>query len=101
MPLIFGGRYTSVANSFLSITLFIADIIALGYVLAWLRLSSGSIWPCIWAHSVWNEIVLEPFDGSTYDGSIWVGEAGVLTTLVVILFAVALYRLWPLQLKTY
>ena len=99
MPLILGGRYTSVPNSLLSIALFIADITALGYVLAWLRLSSGSIWPCIWAHSVWNELILGPFDAATNDSSIWVGEAGVLTTLVVILFVVAVYQLWPLPPK--
>jgi membrane protease YdiL (CAAX protease family) len=96
-PLILSGVYTSAPNSILSIVVFVADIIAVGYVFAWLRLSSGSIWPCVWAHSVWNAIILGPFDESTIGGGIWVGEAGLLTTFVAILFAIALYGIWPLR----
>jgi len=99
IPLILGSMYGSVPNSILSIGVFVANITAVGYVFAWLRLSSGSIWPCVWAHGVWNALILGPFDGSTNSGGIWVGEAGLLTSLVVTLFAVSLYRFWPLQLQ--
>jgi membrane protease YdiL (CAAX protease family) len=97
IPLILYGEYTVVPNSILSISVFVIDITALGYIFAWLRLSSGSIWPCVWAHSVWNQVFLGPFGGSHDGGGIWVGEAGLLTTLVVILLAVALYRFLPLR----
>jgi membrane protease YdiL (CAAX protease family) len=97
IPLILDGKYTAVPNSILSISVFVIDITALGYVFAWLRLSSGSIWPCVWAHGLWNQVFLGPFGGSPDGSGIWVGEAGVLTTLVVILLAVALYRFLPLQ----
>lgn len=97
IPLIVSGEYASVPNSIFSISVFVTDIAAMGYVFAWLRLSSGSIWPCVWAHSLWNQLILGPFSGSSDGGGIWVGEAGLLTTLVVILFAAALYWYWPLQ----
>jgi uncharacterized protein len=96
-PLILSGVYPSVPHSILSIAVFVVDIIASGYVLAWLRVTSGSIWPCVWTHSVWNAIILGPFDGSTTGGGIWVGEGGLLTTFAAILFAIALYRIWPLH----
>jgi membrane protease YdiL (CAAX protease family) len=97
IPLILGGEYTSVPVSILSITVFVIDIAALGYIFAWLRLSSGSIWPCVWAHSLWNQVTLGSFGGFTDGGGVWLGESGMLTALLVILYAIALYRLWPLQ----
>ena len=33
---------------------------------------------------------------STGGYSIWIGESGVLTVIVVIAFAVVLYQIWPL-----
>ena len=71
-------------------------VIGLGYVFAWLRLSSGSIWPCIWAHGVWNAVIQGPFDQSIAAYSPWVGESGILTAGAVAVFAVVLYKVWPL-----
>jgi uncharacterized protein len=97
VPLIVNGLYDAVPYSISSITIFLVDITAMGYIFAWLRISSGSIWPCIWAHGVWNAIILGPFNGSTRGGEAWVGEAGLITTFVVIAIAIALYWLRPLQ----
>jgi membrane protease YdiL (CAAX protease family) len=84
----------------LSVCLFVVGIVAAGYVFAWLRLSSGSIWPCIWAHGAWNAVIQGAFDRSTSDRGVWVGESGVLTSAMLILFAVVLYRVWPLAQRT-
>jgi len=96
-PLILSGQYASGPNPLLSAALFVCDVVAMGYVFAWLRLSSGSLWPCIWAHGVWNAVIQGPFDRSTEAYSVWVGESGVLTVLAMIAFAMALYRMWPLK----
>jgi membrane protease YdiL (CAAX protease family) len=69
----------------------------MGFIFAWLRLSSGSIWPCIWAHGVWNAVIQAAFDRSTDGFSPWVGESGVFTAGLLILFAIAVYRRWPLK----
>ena len=98
-PLILSGQYASGPRPMLSAVLFVCDVVAMGYIFAWLRLSSGSIWPCIWAHGVWNAVIQGPFDMSTRGYSVWVGEAGALTVIVVIAFAVVLYRVWPLKAK--
>ncbi len=95
-PLILSGQYASGPHPVLSAFLFICGIVGAGYAFAWLRLSSGSIWPCIWAHAVWNAVIQGPFDRSTGGYSVWVGESGVLTVVMLILFAVVLYRKWPL-----
>jgi membrane protease YdiL (CAAX protease family) len=95
-PLILSGQYASGPRPTLSAALFVGDVIGVGYVFGWLRLSCGSIWPCIWAHGVWNAVIQGPFDMSTAGYSVWVGESGVLTTLTTIVFAIVLYRVWPL-----
>lgn len=95
-PLILSGQYASGPHPVLSAGLFLADIVAAGYVFAWLRLSSGSIWPCIWGHSVWNAVIQGAFDRSTAGGNLWVGESGVLTAAALIGFAILLYKAWPL-----
>jgi membrane protease YdiL (CAAX protease family) len=96
VPLIVTGQYASGPSPWLSVFFFLVGIVAAGYVFAWLRLSSGSIWPCIWAHGAWNAVIQGAFDRSTSEPSVWVGESGVLTSATLILFAVALYRVWPL-----
>lgn len=95
-PLILSGQYASGPHPMLSSGLFLAGIVAGGYVFAWLRLSSGSIWPCIWGHAVWNAVIQGAFDRSTSGRSVWVGESGVLTAGMLILFAIVLYKVWPL-----
>ena len=101
VPLIVSGQYPPVARSIPSVAVFLVDITAMGYVIAWLRLWSGSIWPCIWAHGAWNAVILGPFNGSTRGGDVWVGEGGLLTTLAVVVFAILLYRSCPLQLEDF
>jgi uncharacterized protein len=98
LPLILSGQYPPVTRSIPSIAIFLVDITAIGYVVAWLRFSSGSIWPCIWAHGAWNAVIFGAFGSSTRGGDLWVGEGGLLTTLAVVLIAIGLYRLSPLRL---
>lgn len=96
-PLILSGQYASGPHPLASAGLFVCDVVAMGYIFAWLRLSSGSIWPCIWAHGVWNAVIQGPFDMSTGGDSIWIGESGILTVIFVVGFAVVLFRVWPLE----
>jgi membrane protease YdiL (CAAX protease family) len=98
-PLILSGQYASGPHPLASATVFVCMVVGLGFIFAWLRLSSGSIWPCIWAHGVWNAVIQGPFDQSTAGYSAWVGESGILTTIVVAIFAVVLYRIWPLPAR--
>ena len=63
--------------------------LALGYVLSWLTLRSGSIFPAAVAHTFYNVLVSDfgpPFPGKTI---VWVGLWAVL--------ACFLFRYWPVQ----
>ncbi len=86
-PLIISGIYAAGPRPLLSAGLFMGSVIAAAYVVAWARLSSGSIWPAIAFHAAWNAIIQGLFDASTKGGSsthttsIWIGESGVLVVL--------------------
>jgi CAAX amino terminal protease family. len=97
-PLILTGQYAAGSHPMLSACLFLAGIVAGAYVFAWLRISSGSIWPCIWGHAAWNAVIQGGFDASTSGPSLWVGESGILTAGALVFFALGLYKVWPLRL---
>ena len=97
MPLILSGQYASGPHPILSSVFFTIDITAGAFVIAWLRLSSGSIWPCIWFHCVWNEVIEGAFDLSTEGYSMWVGESGILCAAASIIFAIVLFKVWPFR----
>lgn len=98
VPLIVTGQYASGPHPFLSAGLFLLSIVAASYVVARLRLESGSVWPAVAFHSAWNSIIQGAFDGSTVGGSatnttsIWIGESGVLVVLANVLLAASLTR---------
>ena len=72
------------------------DVVAAAFTFGWLRISSRSIWPAIWAPGVWNAVIQGGFDASTADYSVWVGESAIFTSVMTALFAIVLYRLWPI-----
>src|SRR3712207_8890528 len=67
---------------------------SLGYVIARLRLESGSVWPAVVLHAAWNHIIQQLFDPATTGAgaTLWVGESGVLTALALVLAAVVFSR---------
>ncbi len=82
VPLILSGQYAAGPYPALSAILFFGQIIAASYLLARLRLGSGSVWPAVVFHSAWNSIIQGPFDESTSHPGVWLGEAGVVTAIV-------------------
>jgi membrane protein YdbS with pleckstrin-like domain len=67
---------------------------AFGYVLARARLETGSVWPAIALHVAWNVIIQIGFDelASGPSKAVWVGETGILTSLVLVVVAVIYSR---------
>lgn len=96
-PLILSGQYASGPHPVLSAVLFMVDVVAAAFTFGWLRISSRSVWPAIWAHGVWNAVIQGGFDASTAGYSVWVGESGVLTSIMTVAFAIALYKIWPIS----
>lgn len=83
-PLIVGGRYLDGPHRPVLLGLFCVNVVLFGYVLAWLRLSSGSVWPAAVGHAVWNAVVQGVFDRATAGDHawLWVGEQGLLLVAV-------------------
>ena len=92
VPLIVSGQYAAGPNRFLSAATFVVTVVGIGFTMAFLRLSTGSIWPAVVLHGVWNAVIQGAFDTSTKEPSIWVGEAGILVAAASVAVAWALVR---------
>jgi membrane protease YdiL (CAAX protease family) len=62
------------------------SITSFGYVIAYVRLETGSIWPAIVLHAAWNSVILRALDPMTTGAgaTLWTGESGVLTALTLV-----------------
>lgn len=80
----------------LDLLMFTLLLIPLGAAMARQRLESGSVLPAILLHATWNEGVLLVFGACSPDLSRWVGEGGILTTIVSFVVLVPFLRgRWP------
>ncbi len=92
VPLILSGQYAAGPNRLLSAATFVATVVGIGFTMAFLRLATGSVWPAIVLHGVWNAVIQGAFDVSTKEPSIWVGEAGILIAVASLAVAWVLTR---------
>jgi membrane protease YdiL (CAAX protease family) len=92
LPLILSGQYASGLYPALSAGIFVLNITGFAYLAARLRLESGSVWPATFMHAAWNAIIQDVFDASTQGKSVWVGESGILVTLVNLIVVAMLVR---------
>ena len=94
VPLVLGGVYAAGPSPALSAALIVVSITSFGYVIARLRLETGSVWSAIVLHAAWNRIIQGPFDGATtgVGATLWVGESGILTALTLVLAGVIFSR---------
>jgi membrane protease YdiL (CAAX protease family) len=69
---------------------------AYAFLLGQLRLSSGSIWPPMLAHSAWNSLTQQAFDPAVkFALWPWLGESGLLQAAVTILVVIVAMRFLP------
>ncbi|MGH3146428.1 MAG: CPBP family glutamic-type intramembrane protease [Rubrobacter sp.] len=94
VPLVLAGVYAAGPSPALSAALVMVAITSFGYVIARMRLETGSVWPAVALHTAWNGIIQGPFDGATTgsEATLWVGESGILTALVLVVVAVIFSR---------
>jgi membrane protease YdiL (CAAX protease family) len=90
VPLVLWAGYAAAPSPLLSIALLMLATTSLAYMLARIRLETGSVWPAIALHAVWNAIIQTGFDPVTTGSqkALWVGETGVLTVLVLTVAAI-------------
>lgn len=94
IPMTLAGVYAAGSSPVLSAGLLLIGVLAIGHVIAWLRLNTGSIWPGIALHAAWNSMIQGPFDHATTGpaATLWTGESGILTMLVLIIAALIINR---------
>jgi membrane protease YdiL (CAAX protease family) len=94
IPLVIAGIYAAGPYPALSAVLFMVSVTSMAYILARMRLETGSIWPVIFAHSAWNSIIENAFDPAAKGkmAGLWTGESGILTIVVLIVVAVLVSR---------
>ena len=98
VPLILTGQYAAGPTPLLSGAVFIISIVPAAYLFAWVRLTTGSLWPAAIGHAAWNSIIQGVFDASTVGSSsahstnIWIGESGILVATTSVVLAVLLMR---------
>jgi membrane protease YdiL (CAAX protease family) len=76
VPVVLAGGYAAGPSPALSAVVIMVSITSFGYVIARMRLETGSIWPAIVLHVAWNSIIQGPFDGNTTGtgATLWVRE---------------------------
>ena len=94
MPLFLWGGFVQGVPPLLATALLMVMTPALGYVLARMRLETGSVWPAIALHVAWNVAMQAGFQPLAAGASsqVWVGESGILTAVALILTAVVYSR---------
>lgn len=94
IPLVLAGVYVVGSSPVVSAVLLVVTVTSFGFVIARMRLETGSIWPAIALHGAWNSIIQDAFDPATTGtgAALWVGEAGILTALASVVAAVIVSR---------
>lgn len=100
LPVVFAGVYAMGPAHWLTALNLMVTSVAIGAILAWLRIGTGSIWPCILLHATWNGLINAGFTLATqnHTENIWVGETGIVVALTLVIAAFVLKnKLKPAQ----
>lgn len=76
----------------MTLLLFTVVVVPMGCAMARQRLETGSLWPAIGLHAVWNELLGLVFGASTPNEGIWLGESGILVAIVSFLILLPFLR---------
>jgi membrane protease YdiL (CAAX protease family) len=82
---IWGGLVPGDSPTWISVAQLMFLVTLIGFVLGQVRLTTGSVWPPILLHIIWNVVFQAVFAANVtgrHEG-LWVGEFGVLTTVMV------------------
>ena len=96
LPILFAGVYAVGPSHWLSAAGLMVATLAFGSIMAWLRLSTGSVWPCVIAHAAWNSLINGGFTFATQNAAenMWIGESGSIVALTLVIAAFVIGRSW-------
>lgn len=95
LPLVLLADYSSAAPRLYAIACFGAAVLGISFLMAWLRLASGSFWPAALLHATHNLWVQSVFDVLTRDTgptAYLTGEFGAALALAISLAAALVWR---------
>lgn len=95
MPLIIGADYHGDNPTWYSVVCFAVMVIAMGYVFAWIRLKSGSVWPAMLLHGSHNlfvQAIFNPLTRKTPFTNYTIGEFGAGLAIALVVLALII---WP------
>jgi uncharacterized protein len=97
LPLVFFADYNSSAPSWLGLSCFTVLMLGMSVIMAWLRLTSGSLWTAAVFHASHNQFIQVFFTPATSmrgtKTSFAIDEFGFALPAVVLILAVAVWRL--------
>jgi len=95
-PLVLSGHYNASPRPVISFVMFFISLSGTAWVMARLRLSTGSVWPPIVLHAAWNSIIVQFFAACTRGemATFWAGESGVFVAAAVAVTVYVAYRIW-------
>jgi membrane protease YdiL (CAAX protease family) len=94
-PILLLGSYHSRTPVWYYLPLFTVTVTTINFLWTWMRLKSGSIWPCVFLHAAHNTFIQRFFDPLTvFNTKTWyvATEFGAALTVVSILMAVYFWR---------
>ena len=94
LPVILGCRLVGPLNG-LGGSVMVAAL-PFGAILSWVRLRTGSIWPSVMVHTLWNALINGGFTFATQNptANIWIAENGILVIVTFVLAVLFLSRTW-------
>lgn len=89
-PLMIFSTYNNGTPLWYSLPLFLVGVLSISFVLAWLRLKSGSLWPPVLLHTSSNLFIQSIFTPLSIGllTPYLVGETGLLTVTIMLIFAI-------------
>lgn len=95
LPFLIYGGYQGQTPRWYSFLCFAAMVIPSGFLYVWVRLRSGSLWPCVLLHEMhnfWIQTVLTPSTGDTGLTRWWIDEFGAALAIVTIVMGLYIWR---------
>lgn len=94
-PILLFGSYHSPTPVAFYLPVFTVNVIGISFLWTWMRLKSGSIWPCVALHAAHNTFIQRFFDPLTaHNSRTWyvTGEFGLALTVVSVPLAFYFWR---------
>ena len=87
-PLIFAGPYHGAGPLWYSAACFTVIVMAISFIFSWLRLGSGSVWPCVIMHAShddWIQGFFTPLTVQTAHTKWWMDDFGAMLVIMTVL----------------